>query len=195
VFPPDSALLIVDVQNDFCPGGALAVPGGDRVVPILTRLAERMGALGLPVYASRDWHPSDSAHFVTGGGRWPVHCVAGSDGARLHRELRLPPAAMIVTKGVRPDEEGYSAFDGTVAGRGRLLDDLHARGVNRLYVGGLATDYCVRASVLDALASGLQVTVIDDAIAAVDVEPGDGDRAMAEMQAAGAEFASSASVA
>ncbi len=184
-----SALLIVDVQNDFCPGGALAVAEGDQVVPVLNRLAERAVALGLPVYASRDWHPVESAHFARRGGKWPVHCVAGTEGARLHPGLRLPRGAMIVTKGTAETDEGYSAFEGVIAGRGRLIDDLRARGVSRLIVGGLATDYCVRVSVLDALRQGLDVTVVADAVRAVDVEPGDGQRALTEMQAAGASFA------
>lgn len=185
------ALLIVDVQKDFCRGGALAVPDGDAVVPVLSRLAARAGALGWPVYASRDWHPEDSMHFSAHGGTWPVHCVAGTEGARLHEELRLPAEAMIVSKGTRRDEHGYSALDGTVAGRGRLLDDLRARGVTHLVVGGLATDYCVRVSVLDARRHGFDVTVVDDAVRAVDVAPGDGARAVEEMKAAGAELRTS----
>lgn len=188
------ALLIVDVQNDFCPGGALAVPEGDRVVPVLRRLAERFAAAGLPVYASRDWHPPVTRHFAAHGGPWPVHCVQDTPGARLHPELRLPPSAAIVTKGTSSEDHGYSAFEGEVAGRGSLADDLRARGVTHLYVGGLATDYCVRASVLDALKSGLPVTVVTDAVRAVDLRPGDGDRALAEMAAAGATLAPSAEV-
>jgi nicotinamidase/pyrazinamidase len=180
-----AALLLVDVQNDFCPGGALPVADGDAVVPIVNRLAARAGALGLPVYASRDWHPPDSRHFAQNGGRWPVHCVAGTEGARLRSDLQLPSTAQIVTKGVGPDDEGYSAFDGTVAGRGSLIMDLRARGVTHLIMGGLATDYCVKVSALDARHHGLAVTVVTDAIRAVNVEPGDGDRAIEEMKAAG----------
>lgn len=189
-----SALLIVDVQNDFCPGGALAVPEGDRVVPVLSRLADRAGALGLPVYASRDWHPPDSRHFADNGGAWPVHCVAGTEGARLHPDLRLPPGAAIVSKGLGPHEDGYSVFEGTVPGRGSFPEELRARGVTHLIVGGLATDYCVRASVLDARAHGLDVTVVEDGIRAVEVKPGDGHRAIEEMKAAGARFARAADV-
>jgi nicotinamidase/pyrazinamidase len=188
------ALLIVDVQNDFCPGGALAVREGDQVVPILRQLAARFAALGLPVYASRDWHPAESTHFAAQGGAWPVHCVQGTHGARLREDLLLPRSAMIVTKGQGLHDQGYSAIVGDVAGRGSLLEDLHARGVNRLYVGGLATDYCVRYSVLDARRQRFAVTVLTDAIRAVDVNPGDGDRALAEMQAAGASLALSSSV-
>ena len=180
------ALLVVDVQNDFCAGGALAVPGGDAVIPVLNRLAARVAALGFPVYASRDWHPADSRHFATHGGRWPTHCVAGTPGARLHPALDLPPGTLIVTKGAGRDEEGYSAFDGSIAGRGSLLADLRARGVNELIVGGLATDYCVRASALDARRQGFAVTIVADAVRPVDVQPGDGDRAVDELEAAGA---------
>jgi nicotinamidase/pyrazinamidase len=185
------ALLIVDVQNDFCPGGALAVPEGDQVVPILRRLAERFDAAGRPVYASRDWHPVDSTHFQVNGGTWPVHCVQGTPGARLHENLRLPASAMIVTTGQGRTDDGYSAMVGEVAGRGSLLEDLQARGIERLVVGGLATDYCVRHSVLDALRSGLEVVVLTDAVRAVDVAPGDGTRALEEMAAAGATLTTS----
>ena len=190
--PASPALLIVDVQNDFCPGGALAVDRGDEVVPPLRALAHRFAALGLPVYASRDWHPPDSRHFAEHGGQWPVHCVQGTPGARLHHGLELPASAAIVTKGQGRDDEGYSAMAGQVAGRGTLVDDLAARGVDHLYVGGLATDYCVKHSVLDALQHGMGVTVLTDAIRAVDVEPGDGTRALDEMRNAGAAFATSA---
>jgi nicotinamidase/pyrazinamidase len=184
-----SALLIVDVQNDFCPGGALAVPDGDSVVAPLSKLAARFGALGRPVYASRDWHPRDSTHFKENGGIWPVHCVQDTAGARLHGDLQLPPSAMIVTKGQGRRDDGYTAMVGEVAGRGSLLADLQARGVSHLYVGGLATDYCVKHSVLDALRQGLGVTVLTDAIRPVDVAEGDGDRALDEMKRAGAELA------
>jgi nicotinamidase/pyrazinamidase len=191
---PTPALLIVDVQNDFCSGGALAVREGDEVVAPLRRLAERFALLGFPVYASRDWHPLDSTHFTTGGGSWPVHCVQHTHGAQLHPDLQLPPAAMVVTTGAGKDDEGYSAFSGEVAGRGSFADDLRARGVNHLYVGGLATDYCVKHSVLDARARGISVTVLTDAVRAVDLQPGDGDRALEEMQAAGARLGTSSAV-
>ncbi len=183
------ALLIVDVQNDFCPGGALAVRDGDQVVSVLRGLAARFGALGLPVYASRDWHPADSRHFATHGGAWPAHCVQGTEGARLREDLELPRSAAVVTKGQGVDDQGYTAMVGDVAGRGSLVDDLRARGVDRLYVGGLATDYCVRYTVLDALQRGFDVTVLTDAVRAVDVTPGDGARALEELHAAGATLA------
>ena len=189
-----SALLIVDVQNDFCPGGALAVAGGDEVVPVLNRLAARAGALGWPVYTSRDWHPPDSVHFAENGGQWPAHCVAGTAGARLHPDLALPSGAMIVTKGTMPEAQGYSAFEGTVAGRGRFADDLEARGVTHLIVGGLATDHCVRASVLDARRLGFAVTVVRDGVRGVNLKAGDDERACDEMREAGAEVVNAAEI-
>ena len=183
-----TAVLIVDVQNDFCAGGALEVPGGDLVVPVINEVLDRLGPSGLPIYASRDWHPPTTTHFKAFGGLWPSHCVAGTTGARFHPDLRLPHATIVVTAGDTADADGYSAFDGHVAdGRG-LLDDLRARHVERLIVGGLATDYCVRASVLDAVHAHFSVTVIEDGIAAVGLRPGDETRALAEMKAAGAKF-------
>ena len=181
------ALLIVDLQNDFCPGGALGVDGGDEVIAVANKLAARAAALGMPVYASRDWHPIDSTHFSAHGGPWPAHCVAGTPGARLHADLALPSGVMIVTKGTTRDDHGYSAFDGTVTGRGPLADDLRARGVDHLIVAGLATDYCVRASVLDARRLGFGVTLVEDGVRAVNRAPGDGARAVDEMRQAGAD--------
>ena len=181
-----SALLVVDVQNDFCPGGALPVPDGDRVVAVLNRYIAAAEATGVAILASRDWHPRVTTHFADHGGPWPPHCVQGTDGARFRADLRLPPSAVVISKGEDPGEAGYSAFEGH-APDGRLLGDvLEARGITHLYVGGLATDYCVRQSVLDALAAGMTVTVLEDAVAGVDVQAGDSARAMAEMRAHGA---------
>jgi nicotinamidase/pyrazinamidase len=171
------ALLIVDPQVDFCPGGALAVPGGDGVFPAVNRAA---GILPLTV-ASRDWHPPDHCSFAARGGPWPVHCQAGTPGAELHPALDRARIERVFSKGTEPDTEAYSAFDGT-----GLAGWLRERGVGRLCVAGLATDYCVRASVLDALGEGFQVMVLEDGIGAVDVRPGDGERALAEMREAGA---------
>ena len=188
---PDSthALLIVDVQNDFCTGGALAVPDGESVVPPLRRLAQHFTALGLPVYATRDWHPADSRHFASNGGVWPVHCVQGTLGARLREDLKLPSSVQIVSKGQSRTDDGYSAVAGEVAGRGTLLEDLKTRGVDKVIVGGLATDYCVKHSVLDLLSQGYAVTLLTDAIRAVDLKSGDGQRALDDMTKAGATFA------
>ena len=183
-----AALLVVDVQRDFCAGGALAVPAGDVVVGPLNRLIEQSHTAGVPVYASRDWHPVESRHFEPRGGPWPIHCVAGTAGAAFHPELRLPPDAIVVSKGQDPDSPGYSAFEGQTPDGTALLQDLQTRGVEHLYVGGLATDYCVRASVLDALNAGLRVTVATDAIAGVELASGDAERALQEMQTSGAEL-------
>ena len=183
------ALLLVDVQNDFCPGGALAVPEGDRVIPVLNRAIERFRAVGRPVYASRDWHPRDTKHFRESGGPWPPHCVADSPGARFHPDLRLPPDAIVISKGQDRNDDGYSAFEGTTDQGRTLVDDLRARGVSELYVGGLATDYCVRATVLDARRAGIPVTVLTDGVAGIGRD--DAARALDEMRAAGASFESS----
>jgi len=183
-----SALLIVDVQNDFCPGGALPVPHGDRVVPVLNRYVGDAVEHGMPVYASRDWHPAVTRHFKEYGGEWPPHCVQNTDGGRFHADLQLPDSAIVVSKGQDPDKPGYSALEGYTVDGKTLLADLRARQVDHLYVGGLATDYCVKQSVLDALAAGLKVTVLRDAIAGIDAQPGDADRAIARMREAGAEI-------
>ena len=189
---PPTAVLVIDVQRDFCSGGALAVPAGDAVVPVLNDVMRSAEDRRMPVYASRDWHPAASRHFVTGGGVWPVHCVAGSDGARFHPDLRLPAGAAVVDKGVEAHEDGFSAFDGRLDDGRTLAEGLRASGVSRLLVGGLATDYCVRHTVLDALRQGWSVTLLTDAVSAVDLEPDDGARALEEMRAAGAELIASA---
>jgi len=183
-----SALLIVDMQNDFCPGGALPVPHGDRVVPVLNRYVSDAVEHGMPVYASRDWHPAVTRHFKEYGGEWPPHCVQNTEGGRFHADLQLPSSAIVVSKGQDPDKPGYSALEGYTDDGKTLLADLQRRQIDHLYVGGLATDYCVKQSVLDALAAGLKVTVLRDAIAGIDAQPGDADRAIAEMHEAGAEI-------
>ncbi len=179
-----TALLVIDVQRDFCPGGALAVPGGDLVVPVVNRLILDSPA-DRPLYATRDWHPADSSHFAPSG-EWPSHCVAGSHGARFHPKLALPPHTRVVSKGVEPSSDGYSAFDGTLEDGTPLEEDLRDRLVSHLVVGGLATDYCVRHSVLDALGRGWSVTVVTDAVAPVELQVGNGQRALQEMKTAGA---------
>ncbi|MFB3853809.1 MAG: nicotinamidase [Vicinamibacterales bacterium] len=186
--PPEDALLIIDVQNDFCPGGALEVRSGDQVVAPLNRMIERARLKGEAVYATRDWHPPTTRHFRDHGGIWPAHCVAGSPGAEFHPSLALPDTAVVVTKGDTEDGEGYSAFEGRTPAGVPLAEEMEAQGVKRLYVGGLATDYCVRQSVLDALREGFEVTVLTDAVRGVDVQPGDSARALAEMKTAGADF-------
>jgi len=175
------ALLIVDVQNDFVPGGSLAVPRGDEIVPVLNRYIEAFDAAGLPVFATRDWHPADHCSFKAQGGSWPSHCVAGTPGAAFARTLMLPESATIVSKATERARDAYSGFAGT-----ELEAKLRRIGALQLFVGGLATDYCVLSTVRDARALGFGVMLLTDAIRAVDVRQGDGARAEAEMLALGA---------
>jgi len=183
------ALLVIDVQRDFLPGGALAVPGGDRVLAPLQRCLDRFAKRGRPVFMTRDWHPADHCSFTDHGGSWPVHCVAGTPGAAFATVLRIPAQAQLVSKGTHPRAEGYSAFGAT-----DLCARLRHQGIQRLWVGGLATDYCVLQSVHDACSLGFDVRVITDAVAAVDLAPGDGTRAIERMKAAGAALTTSEEV-
>lgn len=175
------ALLIVDVQRDFLPGGKLGVPEGDAMVPVLNRYIETARKAGVPVFASRDWHPEKHCSFKPQGGPWPEHCVAGTVGAQFADGLRLPPDVVVIDKAIREEADAYSAFSGTT-----LADQLRARGVKRLLVGGLATDYCVLNTVRDALREGFGVVLLEDAIRAVNVDPEDGPRAKREMESRGA---------
>ncbi len=184
--PARDVLVIVDVQNDFCPGGALGVSGGDRVVPVLNRYAVRFAAVGAPIIATRDWHPERTTHFKAWGGTWPPHCVQGTPGAAFHPDLVLPPGTLVVSKGTEPDEDAYSAFQARGDHGVPYAQVLAERGARRLFVGGLATDYCVRATALDALRQDLGVVVLEDAVRAVDLTPGDGARALDEAIEAGA---------
>ena len=178
---PGDALIVVDVQKDFLPGGSLAVPHGDEVVPVLNRYMEIFSSRGLPVFATRDWHPPEHCSFTEQGGPWPPHCVAGSEGAAFADGLRLPAETVVVSKATAPDKDAYSGFQDT-----GLAQRLREAGVRRVFVGGLATDYCVLNTVRDALAEGFEVVLLEDAIRAVDVQPGDGERAVKEMLDAGA---------
>ena len=177
------ALVVVDYQNDFAsPGGALSVSGGDTIAGRINELM-RSGDYDL-VVATRDWHPPDHGSFTDQGGIWPVHCVQGTDGAQLHPELDAGAVDEIVDKGQDRSTEGYSGFDGT-----RLAELLRERGIDQVTVVGLATDYCVKHTALEALQEGFAVTVDTTAVRGVDVEPGDSDRALAELRAAGAVMA------
>jgi nicotinamidase/pyrazinamidase len=178
---PDDVLLVTDIQNDFLQGGSLAVAGGDEVVPVLNRYIGAFVAHGLPVYATRDWHPERHCSFHAQGGPWPVHCVAGTPGAAFAATLTLPPDTTVISKATSQDQEAYSSFQGT-----DLDSRLRAAGIRRLFIGGLATDYCVLNTVRDARHLGYEVFVLADAIRAVDVQPGDGQRAEAEMTSLGA---------
>ena len=185
-----TALIVVDVQLDFCPGGALAVRYGDQVVPRLNKIIGVFEGSGLPVFFTRDWHPPDHVSFRSQGGPWPPHCVQGSPGAKFHPGLRFPRDAKVISKGDRPSREAYSGFQGT-----DLRAQLKKLGADELLVGGLATDYCVKGTTLDALRAGLSVEVLKDCVRPVDVRPGDGARALAEMQKAGARLTTSSKAA
>ncbi len=180
------ALLVVDVQRDFCPGGALAISEGDTIIPALNRYIELFTSRNLPVFVSRDWHPEQTEHFEKHGGAWPVHCVQNTPGAAFHPDLQLPASVMVLSKGFKPGEDGYSAFQGVDNEDRRLQKLLNQERVNELFVGGLATDVCVRASVLDGLGRGLNVYLLHDATRGVEKNPGDVERAVREMQAGGA---------
>lgn len=176
------ALIVVDVQNDFCPGGSLAVANGDEVVAPLNELIDKFLAEGAPVYKTRDWHPNTTKHFQKYGGTWPVHCVQNTVGAEFHPQLRDDSRIHIISKGLG-DTDCYSGFDET-----GLAEHLKSEGVEEVLVGGLATDYCVKATVLQAIKEGFNVKALADAMKPVDVNPGDGARAVEEMRAAGAEI-------
>jgi len=189
-----AALLIVDVQNDFCPGGALQILGGDRIIEPINRAVRCFVAAGLPVLASRDWHPPNTKHFRLFGGVWPAHCVRGTEGAAFHPVLCLPEETVVLSKGINPEQDGYSVFEG-VTGDGRtLLELLHELEVRKLYISGLATDYCVLCTTREALRNGFDVTVLTDAVAGVDIVPGASANAIEEMERAGARLAGVESV-
>jgi len=183
-------LMVVDVQHDFLEGGALGIARGSAVIEPLNRALDAFHARGLPVIATRDWHPPGHCSFHERGGPWPVHCVQGTRGADFHPALRLPRGTVVVSKGTDPAHEAYSGFEGT-----DLADLLRRLGCRRIWIGGLATDYCVRATGHDALASGFAVIVIEDGVRAVDVAPGDGARALADLVAGGARLVNSGEIA
>lgn len=184
---PGDALLVVDVQNDFLPGGALGIRGGDAIVAPINRLLAAWRKRGLPVFLSRDWHPEGHCSFAAQGGPWPVHCVAGTRGAEFAARLSIAADDFVISKATQVDKDAYSALDGTP-----LAEALRARGINRLFIAGLATDYCVRATGRDARAAGLDVVILADAVCAVNVRPGDGERALAELVAEGCELSTTA---
>lgn len=183
---PGDALILVDMQNDFLPGGSLAVNEGDRVVPVLNRCIALFAGKGLPVFATRDWHPPDHCSFRAQGGPWPAHCIAGTPGAAFAPDLRLPDNTVVISKATRADSDAYSGFQGT-----DLAARLRQAGVQRLFVGGLATDYCVLNSVRDARQAGFRVVVLEDAVRAVNIQPDDGARALHEMERLGARLTTS----
>jgi nicotinamidase/pyrazinamidase len=175
------ALIVVDVQNDFCPGGALAVAHGDEVVAPLNKLIEEFLERGEPVFKSRDWHPAKTKHFASYGGTWPVHCVQNTKGAEFHPDLIDDMHIRVISKGLG-DTDCYSAFDET-----DLALQLQRLGVEEVWVGGLATDYCVKSTVLNALKEGFRVKALADAMRPVNLNPRDGAQAIEDMRSAGAE--------
>ena len=180
----ETALIVVDVQRDFCAGGALAVPDGDAVVPPINALIEKFRSAGRPIFLTRDWHPADHSSFADQGGLWPPHCVADTEGADFHPDLQVVDGMTIVSKATERESDAYSGFEGTDLG-----SQLLAGGVAEVFVCGLATDYCVKATALDARKAGLATTVLTDAIRGVDVQAGDSQRSLEEMSDAGAQLA------
>jgi nicotinamidase/pyrazinamidase len=179
-----SVLLLADLQVDFCPGGALGVPGGDEIIQTVNDYVRFFHRRRLPIVATRDWHPPNHCSFQEQGGPWPVHCLQTSRGAQFHPDLIVPPGTTIVSKATDPKKEAYSAFEGTT-----LEERLRDMSAETLYVSGLATDYCVKQTVLDACRLGFRVVVLEDAVRGIDATPGDCKRAIGEMRAAGAIFA------
>lgn len=183
---PKAALIVVDVQNDFCPGGALAVANGDSVIPPLNKAIMAFHGSGLPVVFTRDWHPENHCSFKEQGGVWPRHCVAGTEGAKFHPGLNVPSGSIIVSKATRPGSEAYSGFQGT-----ELEKRLKRLGVTELFLGGLATDYCVKQTALDGLDAGFEVDVMTDCIEGVNMKRGDSSSALQLMSKKGAKLATS----
>ncbi len=172
------ALLVVDLQNDFCPGGALGVPGGDKIIPAINKYISVFARNKWPVFASRDWHPVRTRHFREFGGVWPVHCIQNTRGSAFHPGLKLSKGAIFLYKGMDPQRDSYSAFEAEDIGGLTLPRILKKMGIKELYIGGLATDYCVKYTSLDALKAGFKVKVLVDAIAGVNLKPHDSQEAM-----------------
>ena len=176
------ALIIVDVQNDFCSGGALPVPEGDQVIPVLNDYIKFFKKANARIFATRDWHPPNHISFNTQGGPWPPHCIQDTEGAKFHYDLKLPRGTTVVSKAMDPRKEAYSGFDGT-----ELANTLRKEGVARVFVGGLATDRCVKNTVLDARKLGFQTVLLLDAIRGINAELDDATKAINTMVKSGAE--------
>ena len=181
------ALLIVDVQNDFCPGGTLGIKDGDKIIPAINKYIKIFVAQKLPIFATRDWHPQKTAHFKKFGGVWPVHCVQGTKGAQFHPRLKLPKDAILVYKGMDPKKDSYSAFQAEDENGMSLPNLLKILGIKELYIAGLATDYCVKFTTHDAIRKGFKVKILADAIKGVNLKPHDSEEAIKEMVKMGAK--------
>jgi nicotinamidase/pyrazinamidase len=175
------ALVAVDIQNDFFAQGSLPVPQAEEVVPIINRYIELFHAKALPIFTTRDWHPPKHSSFKEQGGPWPVHCVAGTKGAEFHKDFKLPSSGVIISAATTVAKDAYSGFEGT-----GLDEQMKSLGIGRLFIGGLATDYCVLNTVKDAIKHGYAVFLLEDATRAVNVKPGDGENAVEEMVRLGA---------
>jgi len=180
------ALLVVDIQKDFCPGGALSVAEGDEIIPNLNRYIEIFLDKKLPVFITRDLHPKDTKHFKRFGGVWPEHCVEGTEGAEFHPDLKVAPGPVVISKGMDPEEDSYSAFQAADSKGTGFSELLKGYGVGEIFVGGIATDFCVKYTALDALEAGLKVTILTDAIKGVNLKPPDSAEAIKEMAGKGA---------
>lgn len=181
------ALLIVDVQNDFCPGGALGVPEGNKIAPFINKYIKIFSKKKLPIFATRDWHPTKTKHFKDFGGVWPVHCIQNTRGAQFHPKLRLPKETILLYKGIYPERDGYSAFEAENERGMSFLSLLKRLGVEEIYISGLAIDYCVKFSACDALRQGFKVRLLMDAVKGVNLRPNDSERAIKEMVKKGAK--------
>ena len=181
------ALLVIDMQNDFCPGGALGVPEGDKIVPMINKYIKIFTKKKLPIFFTQDWHPALSRHFKDFGGKWPAHCIQNSQGAQLHSGLGLSKQAIFLYKGMDPKKDAYSAFQAEDASGTSFPQLLKQMSIGTLYVAGLATDYCVKFSVQDSLKQGIKVKILLDAIKGVNFNPGDSQEAIRGMIKAGAK--------
>lgn len=181
------ALLVVDIQNDFCPGGALGVPEGDKIVPKVNKYIRIFSKKKLPIFATRDWHPIRTKHFKDFGGVWPVHCIHNSKGAAFHPKLKLSKGAILLYKGMDPEKDSYSAFHAEDEKGMRFPNLLKILGIKEIYIAGMATDYCVKFSTHDALKQGFKVKILMDAIKGVNLRPDDSEKAIKEMVKNGAK--------
>lgn len=181
------ALLIVDVQNDFCPGGALGIKGGDKIIPAINKYIKIFSSKGLPILTSRDWHPKKTVHFRKFGGAWPIHCIQDTKGAAFHPNLRLPKEVILVYKGTDPKNDSYSAFQAQDQNGTGLPALLKALAIKELYIGGLATDYCVKFTACDAIRQGFKVKILLDAIKGVNLKDNDSEEAIRQMLREGAK--------
>ncbi len=177
------ALIVTDIQNDFLPGGTLPVTNGQEIIPVLNEYISLFKSMNARIFATRDWHPPNHISFKPFGGPWPLHCLQDSEGAKFHRDLRLPSNAIVISKATDPKHEAYSSFDGT-----NLAEELNKNKISRIFIGGLATDYCVRYSVLDGLVAGFNMIVLSDATRGINVKPNDSEKAIQEVQKKGARI-------